>query len=85
MVQHIRPPKIVKTRKQHTCFGCGRKFEAGTQMEAFTTVEAGFSIFSGHLCLTCAEISSDLEYGDEYCFGDLLEEALEREEREAEK
>ena len=32
-----------------------------------------------YLCETCDDIVSDMQYGDEYGYGDLREEAIERE------
>ena len=34
--------KLVKTRKPHTCFGCGRVFPAGTRMEFSTIADGGY-------------------------------------------
>lgn len=33
--------KLVKTRKPHTCFGCGRTFPASTRMEFSTIADGG--------------------------------------------
>ena len=70
--------KIVKTRKDHCCFGCARIFPAGSEME-FSVVKDD-DIFNSYLCKTCLQIMNKMVYGDEFCFGDLSEEALEIEE-----
>lgn len=70
--------KLVKTRKPHTCFGCGRRYPAGTTME-FAAIADGGTVNNSYLCETCmevvAEISNESGYF-EYCFGDLQENAL---------
>ena len=33
--------KDVKTRKEHKCFGCGRKFEKGSILSRVTSVDGG--------------------------------------------
>lgn len=38
------------------------------------------TVDSYYLCSTCADIVYDMASGDEYGFGDLKDEALEREE-----
>ncbi len=65
--------KIVKTRKDHVCFGCGK----GSLMERSCVIDNG--LWSCYLCPTCQEITSLMKYEDEYGFGDLREYALEKE------
>jgi len=46
--------KIVKTRKPHQCYGCGKIFPPGIEMTYNTTVgEDGF--FKGYWCDDCNE------------------------------
>jgi len=70
--------KLVKTRKPHTCFGCGRTFPTGTSME-FSTIADGGTVNNSYLCGTCIDvvdqISSESGYF-EYGFGELREDAL---------
>lgn len=70
--------KLVKTRKPHTCFGCGRTFPAGASME-FSTIADGGMVNNSYLCRTCIDvvdqISSESGYF-EYGFGELREDAL---------
>jgi hypothetical protein len=47
--------KIVKTKKSHNCFGCGRVFNSGTEMLRNTSTD-GDQIASVYLCGTCTEI-----------------------------
>lgn len=68
----------VTTRKPHVCFGCGRKFEPPCRMVSAAYVDSG-TVNSYYLCETCDKISSEMDYGDEYGFGDFRDEALERE------
>lgn len=70
--------KKVTTRKPHRCFGCGRTFPTGTQMDFSVFVDDG--IFNCYLCKSCQKVAYDI--GDEFCFGDLLEDALELEMEE---
>lgn len=68
---------IVKTRKPHVCFGCGRQFQPGTIMERSCVVDVG--LWTCYLCDTCQEIAASMPYGDDFGYGDLREEALEKE------
>lgn len=70
--------KVVLTRKPHICFGCGREFPKGTKMERSCVVDSG-EAWTCYLCQTCIDISKEMRYNDEFCYGDLREEALERE------
>jgi hypothetical protein len=72
--------KIVFTRKPHICFGCGREFPKGANMERSCVVDGGVA-WTCYLCQTCIDISSEMRYDDEFCYGDLREEALERENK----
>lgn len=71
--------KIVTTRKPHVCFGCARKFPEKTKMQRDCVVDGG-TAWTCYLCMTCLEISRNLYRNDEFCQGDLLEEALAIEE-----
>ena len=72
--------KIVKTRKPHFCFGCAREFPKETKMQ-YNTVKDD-EIFNTYICPTCLEVINNMEYGDEFCYGDLKEDALELEKNE---
>lgn len=74
----ILDSRLVKTRKPHKCFGCDRTFPAGTIMELSTVVDVD-KLFGSYLCDVCLEIVSDFPLGEEFCRGDLRDEALERE------
>lgn len=67
--------KIVKTRVDHVCFGCGRKFCRGTMMERSCVFDG--KPWTCYLCESCQEASSELNWDDEYGFGELRERALE--------
>ena len=77
MTRNIRSRKV-KTRIAHNCFGCNRLFPKGTVMHVDTVAEDS-AIWDCYLCETCYEIACNMEYQDEFCRGDLLEEALEME------
>lgn len=77
MAENLRYKKVI-TRKPHICFGCGRKFDPPANMISAACADCGI-VYSYYLCETCDEIVSDMQYGDEYGYGDLLDEAKERE------
>ena len=67
--------KIVKTRKPHKCWGCGKEYPAGTRMKYSVTVDQG-DFNSSYWCDSCEEILSklkSLEYEDGLAFGELKE------------
>lgn len=70
---------FVTTRKPHVCFGCGRKFNPPSNMIAVACLDGG-RFESYYLCETCDTIASNMEYGDEFGFSDLREDALAMEE-----
>lgn len=79
--------KFVKTRKPHTCFGCGRVFPAGTRME-FSTIADGGTVDNSYLCEACLEVANQIysEFGYfAYSFGELREQALLLEQERTEK
>lgn len=61
--------KIVKTRKPHVCFGCGREFPEGTEMERSCVVDD--KLWTSYLCTTCQKITQSMKWGDEFGFGEL--------------
>lgn len=66
---------LVTTRKPHVCFGCGRKFNPPANMIAAACVDGG-RVESYYLCETCDTVTRNMEYGDEFGFSDLREDAL---------
>ena len=68
--------KMISTRKPHVCFGCGRQFPPKTKMERSAVVDGG-SVWTCYLCKTCVDVSQELNWNDEYGFGELRERALE--------
>lgn len=71
--------KIVKIRKPHFCFGCGRRFFTGTQMEkSFVT---DYKPWTCYLCMTCLKITKTMRYDDEFGYSELRAEALKLEEQ----
>ena len=66
--------KKVKTRKDHNCWGCTRKFPAGTEMQATACVDEG-TVTTAYWCKECEEFMDTLprdETEDGFRFGDLL-------------
>ena len=75
MVADVIGRKVLKTRKPHICFGCGRRFQAGAHMERSCVVDG--TLWTCYLCESCQQASSELNWSDEYGYGDLRERALE--------
>ena len=48
----ILSSKMVKTRKEHICFGCGRKFSKGVNMTRNNVADNG-TVFTTYLCQSC--------------------------------
>lgn len=69
--------KIVKTRKDHICFGCGRNFTKGSTMEKSFVID--FKPWTCYLCESCIKVCQELEWDDEFGFSDLRDRALELE------
>lgn len=44
--------KIVKTRKEHVCWGCGEKFEKGISLRFVKSIDSGV-ISSSYWCRIC--------------------------------
>ena len=74
--------KIVKTKKVHTCFACGRSFPSGTTMSYQANISDG-DFCAIYTCNTCKALFSkahDDLYDDydgvypEYCVGNALEQ-----------
>ena len=76
-VSYLLSSKWVKTRKPHRCFGCAREFPSSSAMLFEVCVDDG--IFNLYLCETCDKVQQTLD--DEFCYGDLREDALEMEGR----
>lgn len=69
--------KTVKTRKEHTCFGCRRKMPKGSKLERITSVDGG-DISTNYWCNVCQSYWNEhMEYGDEIGFGELKSEGSE--------
>lgn len=52
---HILKDKIVKIRKHHSCWGCGREFPAGSTLRKVVTVDAG-DFAHTYWCAVCNEM-----------------------------
>ena len=82
-MSQVLNPRVVTTHKPHICFGCAREFPKGTKMELSCIVDGG-TAWTCYLCPTCMKLTQEMRYDDEYCCGDLLEDALELEAEESE-
>ena len=78
----ILKSKVVLTKKPHVCFGCNRKFDAGTSMQ-YDTIADGGCVYSTYLCPTCRKIIDGYIRNNsaegEIAEGDLYYEAIEYE------
>lgn len=70
---------LAKIKKPHVCFGCGRKFKSGSQMEK--SLVTGDSPWSCYLCATCREVLKTFPYIEEFGFGGLKQAALDLEQK----
>ena len=70
---------LVKIKKPHVCFGCGREFKPGSQMEK--SLVTGDSPWSCYLCATCREVLKTFPYIEEFGFGGLKQAALDLEQK----
>lgn len=78
MAENLRYKSVI-IRKPHVCFGCGRSFDPPTRMTSAAYADGG-TVDSYYLCETCTAIASEMGFDDEFGFGDLRDEALEREQ-----
>ena len=80
-------PKIilsnhVKTRAKHCCYGCGREFPKGAEMDRQSCRSDNNELFILYLCPTCeAVIDQNLEDNEPYEYGQFYEESLAYEAR----
>lgn len=70
---------LVKIKKPHVCFGCGREFKPGNQMEK--SLITGDSPWSCYLCATCCEVLKTFPYIEEFGFEGLKQAALDLEQK----
>lgn len=78
----LRENKVV-TRKEHRCFGCGRKFPKGSKMLFSVYADCG-TAYNSYLCETCEEITDQFASENhgyvEFSEGDFSDIALEYEQ-----
>ena len=68
----ILKDKIVKIRKEQTCWGCAEKFEKGTKLRFVTAVDAG-DFQNSYWCRVCDATFSDDPNEDGICLGECKE------------
>lgn len=64
--------KISKTKKEHRCFGCNKKFPAGSWLWYQSGVWCG-NFYASYMCQPCKRELSRNDYSDGFCEGDLWE------------
>lgn len=63
--------KKVKTRKEHFCWGCARKFPIGSRLESGVSVYER-KLYSVYWCETCQKIlNENYDSDDTFGFGEL--------------
>ena len=73
----ILESKDVITKKEHNCFGCGRKFSKGSKLNFTKSVDGG-EFSSAYWCKTCQEYwERNMKYCDEIGYGELKSEDFE--------
>ncbi len=66
--------KDVITKKEHNCWGCGRKFPKGSKLTFVKGVDSG-EFASAYWCQTCNEYwNRNMSYDDEIGYGELKSE-----------
>lgn len=70
---------LVKIKKPHVCFDCGREFKPGSKMEK--SLVTGDSPWSCYLCTTCREVLKTFPCIEEFGFGGLKQAALDLEQK----
>lgn len=70
---------LVKIKKPHVCFGCGREFKPGSKMEK--SLVTGDSPWSCYLCATCCGVLKTFPYIEEFGFEGLKQAALDLEQK----
>lgn len=69
--------KTVVTRKEHHCFGCGRKFLKGSKLHYVKSID-GSDFSSAYWCSVCDEYwIRYMQYDDEIGYGELKSEGAE--------
>ncbi len=66
---------LVKTRKEHQCFGCAKTYPAGSKMWSIAGIHDG-DFWSGYWCLICTEVMDGLDYYEKeegFELGQILE------------
>ena len=73
---------IVKTKAEHTCHGCGRKFPKNTQMSSAACKFDADVAVRKYFCESCHHTMATKNITiDKFWYGDLLVEALSYEKR----
>lgn len=70
---------LVKIKKPHVCFGCGREFKPGSKMEK--SLVTGDAPWSCNLCTICREVLKTFPYIEEFGFEGLKQAALDLEQK----
>lgn len=71
---NIIKSKMVKTRKEHVCFFCAKKYPKNTRMILSSYTDNG-TVYSTYCCKVCDEyMMLHFESGDESGFGEIYNE-----------
>ena len=77
MSRKIISEKIVKTKGEHVCYGCGRKFKHATQMNSAVCKIHSNIVVRKYFCEGCHHTMTTKNITlDKFWYGDLLKESL---------
>lgn len=68
---HLRTTEIRKTRKEHICLGCLKKFKKGSWLWYQVGIFDGF--YAYHFCNPCKNEMMSGDYSDGFTGGDIKE------------
>lgn len=78
-MRKILSEKIVTTKSEHTCYGCGRKFPKNSSMSS-ASCKINNSLTRKYFCEACHHtmLTKNMSI-DKFWYGDLLRDALKYE------
>ena len=70
-MSHTFKNKLVKTKKEHHCEGCTKKFIKGSELFSISVVDSG-EFFNYYLCKDCDKYLKDMQgHCDDFFYGCL--------------
>ena len=79
LIRKIVKESNVKTRKEHNCYGCGRKFPKGNLMNA-SRCKINTNFGTKYFCMACHQVMLNKNKNiDSFYYGELLVDTLKYE------